>query len=86
MKYSFQQKHNKEKESKICVVCELKEVLIIFTTKRQSVNSALIKEVQNEFMKTKIKYRINKKIFVRQMEKKYYRNKNKWYEIYKKVT
>ena len=41
----------------------LKKILIIFTTNIENVNHVILKEAQNDTMKTKIKYQCNKKIY-----------------------
>ena len=47
----------------------LKKVLIIFTTNIENVNNIILKEAQNDTMKTKIKYRINIKFIMKKKDK-----------------
>ena len=56
-------------ESKLCVISNTKKVLINFTTNIEIVNSVTLKEVQNVILKTKIKYQINKKLYMKKREK-----------------
>ena len=46
-------------DSKVCVVCNIKKVLIIFTTNIENVNSVISNEVRNVTMRIKINYQIN---------------------------
>ena len=46
----------------------LKKVLINFTTNIENVNHVIIKEVQNDKIKTKKKYQINKNYNMKKLE------------------
>ena len=61
--------------SKVCVVCNIEKVLIIFTTNIENVNSLILKEVRDVTMKTKIKYQCNKIYIMIKIEINFYRNK-----------
>ena len=58
-------------DSKVCVVCNIEKVLIIFTTNIENVNSVTIKKVRDVTMKTKIKYQINIKNIMKKVEMHY---------------
>ena len=59
-------------DRKVCVVFTiLKKVLIIFTTNSEKVNNVILKEVRDVNMKTKIKYQINIKNIMKEIEMYY---------------
>ena len=55
-------------ESKVCVICNTEKVLMIFTTYIENINFVILKEVQNDSTKTKIKYQINKNCIMKKIE------------------
>ena len=57
--------------NKVCVVCKIEKVLIIFTTNTENVNHVILKEVQNDTMKIKIKYQINIKYIMKKIKISY---------------
>ena len=57
--------------NKVCVVCKIEKVLIIFTTNTENVNHVILKELQNDTSKIKIKYQINIKYIMKKIKISY---------------
>ena len=55
-------------DSKVCVVCTKKKVLMIFTINTENVNHVILKEVQDGILKTRIKYQINTNYIMKKIE------------------
>ena len=62
-------------------MCQIEKHIDNFYKKIQNVETATVLEGENDITKTKTKYQINKKFFMKKIEKKYY-YRNKTIELY----